>query len=162
MPLRGTKGGPAADGPFPWMPDGLHGRGRDARGASLPLRLRKPLWILTSAALAAAGAISRVDFGEAWIDVLNWVESLGGSAVWVFAAIYMVASVLLVPSTLLDIGVGALFGVVRGTLVLSASSLVGASMSFFVARYLLRGRLLERFRRDTRFVRVDHATERHG
>ena len=75
-----------------------------------PYGFRKPLWILIPAALAAAGAISRVDFGEAWIDVLNWVESLGGSAVWVFTAIYVVASVLLVPSTLLDIGAGSFAG----------------------------------------------------
>lgn len=112
--------------------------------------------------MAAAYGLARIDFHELWIDVLNRVEALGDSAVWVFAGIYVAATVLLLPSTLLDLGAGAIFGVVKGALLVSTAALAGASASFLIARYLLRGWLLERLGHDKRFHRIDHATEVHG
>src|SRR5262245_59559887 len=46
----------------------------------------------------------------------TWVESLGAIGPLVFIAGYIIATVALVPGSLLTLAAGALFGLVRGTL----------------------------------------------
>src|SRR4029077_8713443 len=70
-------------------------------------------------------------------------ESLGrfrGSA-WgpvVFAAVYAGAC-LVIPGSLITLAAGSLFGVVVGTAVVSAASVTGASLAFWLGRTLAPG-----------------------
>ncbi|MGH7821279.1 MAG: TVP38/TMEM64 family protein, partial [Candidatus Binatia bacterium] len=87
--------------------------------------------VVTAAALA-----SGVDLRREWVEALRWVRGLGPRAEAGFLAIYVPAALLLLPSTFLDLGAGTLFGVVRGSFLVSAGSLVAATASFLLARHL--------------------------
>src|SRR5947209_3758504 len=70
--------------------------------------------------------------------VLDWIAGLGIRGAIVFGAIYVVACVLFVPASILTLGAGALFGVVKGSIVVSVSATVGATAAFLVGRYMAR------------------------
>jgi uncharacterized membrane protein YdjX (TVP38/TMEM64 family) len=65
---------------------------------------------------------------------LDWVQGIGFWGAVLFAVAYVPAAVLFVPGSLLTLGAGFVFGVVKGTLVVSAGSTAGAAAAFLVAR----------------------------
>ena len=64
------------------------------------------------------------------------VDGLGAWGPVVFIATYAVACVAFVPASLLTLAAGALFGVVKGTLVVLTGATLGALGAFLIARYV--------------------------
>ncbi len=96
-------------------------------------------------------------------EVLAWIDGLGFWGPVVLAAVYVVATVLLVPGSLLTLGGGALFGVVTGTLTVSVGATLGACAAFLVGRYAARDWVAERFvAGNERFAAIDAAVGREG
>lgn len=118
------------------------------------------------AAVALLGAIiilSRVLPVQGWLENFNqWVDRLGYSGYLVFFAVYVLATVLFLPGSVLTIGAGLLFGVIGGSLAVSAASTTGAAFCFLIGRYVARDRLAKRLGRDPRFKAVDAAIGREG
>ncbi|MBC7350761.1 MAG: TVP38/TMEM64 family protein [Thermogutta sp.] len=94
--------------------------------------------------------------------VLAYVESIGLWGPVLLAAVYAVACVLFIPGSILTLGAGLLFGVVRGTITVSIASVVGATAAFLVGRTLLRGRIEEWVAANRRFRAIDRAVGEHG
>lgn len=92
----------------------------------------------------------------------GWLAGLGPAAPLVFAAVYIAATVVLVPGSLLTLAGGALFGVLRGTLIVFISAVLGASAAFLIARYFARERVARRVQRDERFAAIDRAIGASG
>jgi uncharacterized membrane protein YdjX (TVP38/TMEM64 family) len=92
----------------------------------------------------------------------EWLAGLGPAAPLVFAAVYLAATVLLVPGSLLTLAGGALFGVLRGTVIVLVAATLGASAAFLIARYLARERVARRVQRDERFAAIDRAIGASG
>lgn len=93
---------------------------------------------------------------------LDWVAGLGPTGVIAFIAIYVLACVFMVPGSVLTLGAGAVFGVVKGTLIVSAASTLGATAAFLVGRHLARERVARWIEGDARFRAVDEAVGREG
>jgi uncharacterized membrane protein YdjX (TVP38/TMEM64 family) len=91
-----------------------------------------------------------------------WVEGLGALGPLVFVAGYAVATVALVPGSLLTLAGGAIFGIVQGTLWVMLGASLGAIAAFLVARYLARGAVERRLARYPRFGALDRAIARQG
>jgi uncharacterized membrane protein YdjX (TVP38/TMEM64 family) len=72
----------------------------------------------------------------AWF--LEWVQGIGFWGAVLFAVAYVPAAILFVPGALLTLSAGFAFGVVKGTLVVSAGSTAGAAAAFLVARTVAR------------------------
>jgi uncharacterized membrane protein YdjX (TVP38/TMEM64 family) len=72
----------------------------------------------------------------AWF--LDWVQGIGFWGAVLFAVAYVPAAVLFVPGSLLTLSAGFVFGVLKGTLVVSAGSTAGAAAAFLVARTVAR------------------------
>jgi uncharacterized membrane protein YdjX (TVP38/TMEM64 family) len=73
------------------------------------------------------------DAWQGWITEHRLVGALG------FIAIYVSVTALSIPgATALTLIGGSLFGLVQGTMLVSAASVVGATLAMLVARYLLR------------------------
>lgn len=90
---------------------------------------------------------------------------IGGLGAWgpaLFILAYVAACVLLVPGTLLTLGAGALFGVVRGTIYVSLASTAGATAAFLIGRYLARDWVARRVERHPKFAAVSAAVRREG
>ena len=118
------------------------------------------------AAVVLLGAIillSRVLPVQVWLENFSqWVDRLGYSGYLVFYAVYVLATVLFLPGSVLTIGAGLLFGVIGGSLAVSAASTTGAAFCFLIGRYVARDRLAERLSQDPRFKAVDAAIGREG
>ncbi|MFS1523480.1 TVP38/TMEM64 family protein [Microbulbifer sp. 2304DJ12-6] len=78
-----------------------------------------------------------------------------------FALFYILVTGLSLPgAAILTIAAGAVFGLYWGTLIVSFSSSIGATLAFLVARYLLRDFVQERF--AVRLKMVNEGIEREG
>jgi len=95
-------------------------------------------------------------------DLLAWVDGLGALGVAVFGLAYVLACVLFIPGSLLTLGAGLLYGVVKGTALISVASTLGATAAFLVGRYLARAWVARRIRGNPKFQAIDEAVGREG
>ena len=93
-----------------------------------------------------------------WIQaVSDRVAGLGVAGIAIFCAGYVLAILLLVPSTVLAIAAGMVFGMPWGGVIAVASATIGATLAFLIGRYLARARVKGWVRRHEKFRAVDEA-----
>ena len=93
---------------------------------------------------------------------LSWVEASGPWGQVLFVIVYIVATVLLMPGSALGLGAGALFGVVRGSLLVSLAATLGATCAFLLGRYLARDWLPKKLEGRVAFTAMDEAVAQEG
>jgi uncharacterized membrane protein YdjX (TVP38/TMEM64 family) len=93
----------------------------------------------------------------AWF--LDWVQGTGFWGAVLVAVAYVPAAVLFVPGSLLTLGAGFVFGVVKGTLVVSAGSTAGAAAAFLIARTVARDWVSRRIAGRPRLAAIGRAVE---
>lgn len=94
--------------------------------------------------------------------VMTWIDQMGFWGPLAFGLIYAMATVLMIPASLLTIAAGAVFGLLTGIITVSLASTIGATFAFLIARYLARDWLSQQLRRDPKFAAVDQAIGREG
>ena len=87
----------------------------------------------------------------------QWVGSLGAWGPVVFGLIYVATCLVLLPASLLTFIAGAVFGVGVGALTVWLASVVGATLAFLAARYLVRDTVEAKARGNATFAAVDDA-----
>ena len=93
-----------------------------------------------------------------WIESLAArLDELGWAGVLLFAGLYVLATVLLVPMWTFAVVAGAMFGVVWGFALVAVSATTGATVAFLVARYALRERVKKRFDRNALLRTINRA-----
>lgn len=98
-----------------------------------------------------------------WLERFNdWVAGLGPKGLIVYIGVYALATVLFLPGSILTIGAGFLFGVLKGTIVVSAGSTIGASLAFLVSRYAARDWVAGKAAASPRFKAIDRAIGLQG
>lgn len=90
------------------------------------------------------------------------MRALGLSGYVLYAAVYAICIVFLVPASLLTLGAGAIFGVIGGSIVVTIGATAGATAAFVLAKTVLRARVQEMVQRKPKFRAVDRAIEREG
>ncbi len=95
-------------------------------------------------------------------SALDWVAGLGVWGMAIFVLLYVLATVLFLPGSILTLGAGALFGVLKGSIIVSISATLGATAAFLVGRYLARDWVATRISENPRFQSVDQAVAREG
>jgi uncharacterized membrane protein YdjX (TVP38/TMEM64 family) len=93
---------------------------------------------------------------------LEWAQGIGPWGAVLFAAAYVPAAVLLVPGSLLTLGAGFVFGVVKGTLIVSLGSTAGAAAAFIVGRSVARDWVDSRLAGRPRIAAIARAVETEG
>lgn len=101
-------------------------------------RLRRVLVALLSLVVLVT-VVSTVDLGSQLDRLVKRVEELGPWAPVLFLVLHAAAVVTLVPGIVFPLGAGFLFGVAGGTALSVLGKVIGSSLSFLVARYLLQG-----------------------
>jgi uncharacterized membrane protein YdjX (TVP38/TMEM64 family) len=91
-----------------------------------------------------------------------WVEGLGSWGPAAFVVGYALATVALVPGSVLTLAAGAIFGLGKGTALALVAATLGASAAFLVARYLARGVVERRLAGNERFAAIDRAIGTEG
>jgi uncharacterized membrane protein YdjX (TVP38/TMEM64 family) len=100
--------------------------------------------------------------GGALRSLLEWISSLGTIAPLVFIAAYIVACVLFIPGSIMTIGAGVLFGVVRGSIYVSIGATIGATLAFLIGRYYARDWVATKLAGNSTFNEIDAAVGREG
>ena len=95
-------------------------------------------------------------------QAIDWVGQLGPWGPIIFIAIYIAATVLFIPGSVLTLGAGAVFGVVWGSIYVSIASTLGATAAFLVGRYLARDAIARKIEGNERFAAIDKAVAGEG
>ena len=95
-------------------------------------------------------------------EALDWIGKLGPWGPVIFVGLYVVATVLFVPGSVLTLGAGAVFGVVLGSVCVSISATLGATAAFLVGRYLARDAIARKIERNEKFATIDRAVADEG
>jgi len=66
-----------------------------------------------------------------------WVHGFGLWAPLVFMSVYLIGPALFLPGSILTLAGGALFGPMWGTVYSLTAATAGATVTFFIARYLI-------------------------
>lgn len=93
---------------------------------------------------------------------LDGIALLGPLGPVVFIAVYILACVLFIPGSILTLGAGVLFGVIRGSIFVSLASTTGATAAFLVGRYLARAWVAGKIEGNAKFKAIDEAVAREG
>jgi uncharacterized membrane protein YdjX (TVP38/TMEM64 family) len=100
---------------------------------------------------------------QQWLRNFNeWVGQIGVLGIFIFIAVYAVATVLMAPGSILTIGAGFAFGLWKGFLAVSGGATLGASLAFLVARFIARGKVEAIAKRNDKFRKIDNAIGQKG
>lgn len=92
----------------------------------------------------------------------GWVIGLGPLGWVLYALVYAVCCVLFVPASILTLGAGALYGLWTGTAVVLAGATLGATLSFLLAKSVLRKRIERMTAGNAKFQALDRAIGKEG
>ncbi|TAL63784.1 MAG: TVP38/TMEM64 family protein [Legionella sp.] len=92
--------------------------------------------ICTLSALAVL-ITSAIVFQQHSLEIIDWIDDLGWLAPVLFILIYCLATLLLLPTMVLTLAGGALFGPVIGTIFNLFGATLGAALAFLITRHWL-------------------------
>ena len=92
----------------------------------------------------------------------QWIETHRTLAWAAFVGAYIVATVLIMPGSVLTLAAGFVFGLPLGLVLVSAGSVLGAVSAFLVGRFFARDWVAERIATLPRMRALDMATQHEG
>ncbi len=95
-------------------------------------------------------------------SALDWIAGLGAVGMVVFVALYIVVTVLFLPGSILTLGAGVVFGVIRGSILVSIAATLGATAAFLVGRYFARDWVAAKIEGNAKFSAIDRAVADEG
>jgi uncharacterized membrane protein YdjX (TVP38/TMEM64 family) len=129
--------------------------------ASLSTSGSRALIVLALVALLALAVVTLPV--RDWLQAaLIWTAGHPASAALSFIALYIVASVCLVPGLILTLAAGALFGLAWGTVMASLGSVLGATAAFLLGRTLARNWIRQRIESWPKIRALDRAIGARG
>jgi uncharacterized membrane protein YdjX (TVP38/TMEM64 family) len=125
----------------------------------------KDIWklVLFAAVVLSLIVLARVfGLGERLQELRDWIAGMGNLGMVAYVGLYIVAVVAAVPGLPISIAGAAIFGALKGVILVSIGSTLGASLAFLIARYLARDAIYRRLSGNDKFQRLDRLTEQHG
>lgn len=123
-------------------------------------------WLkLLALAMGVAGLVVLFTFFPvtAWlVTVVEWIRGQGRTGWLFFAVAYVVATVLLLPGSVLTIGGGFAYGPLWGLMLVSPVSVLAATTAFLLARTVARDWVVRRLGDDPRLAAIDVAVGQSG
>ena len=95
-------------------------------------------------------------------DWLRWVEDNMAVGAFAYIAVYVAATVLLIPASFLSLAAGAIFKLWLGIVVVWTGATVGQTLAFLVGRYLLRDWVEGLAKKHPKWRAVDRALLKEG
>lgn len=121
---------------------------------------RYGLGVIVAAALVAGLLLLPVNH---WALLLvEWIRDAGAVGVVVYTLAYILATVLLLPGSILTLGAGFAYGPVWGTVLVSPVSVVAATLAFVLGRTVARNWVSRRMEKNPRFAAINKAIGESG
>ncbi|MBK8726830.1 MAG: TVP38/TMEM64 family protein [Holophagaceae bacterium] len=99
----------------------------------------------------------------AWVKAFAlWVQGAGWVGAAAFFLIYVLATVLALPALPMTLVAGIIYGPVLGTLLMSPSSVAGATAAFLLGRTVLRRSVTAKLAASPRLAALDGAVAKEG
>lgn len=95
-------------------------------------------------------------------SVLQRISDLGPWAPPLFILAYAISCLIFFPGVILTLGAGILFGVLKGTFLVSVGASIGAACAFLISRHFAREWVERRFGSNPTFRAIDGAVAREG
>ncbi|MEO0853380.1 MAG: VTT domain-containing protein, partial [Cyanobacteria bacterium J06648_11] len=95
-------------------------------------------------------------------NVLASIDNLGPAGPLAFIGLYIVSTVAFLPGSILTLGAGVVFGVVKGAIFVFIGAMIGATAAFIVGRYVARDWVAKRIAGNDKFQAIDNAIAREG
>jgi uncharacterized membrane protein YdjX (TVP38/TMEM64 family) len=118
--------------------------------------------LVTGLVLLALAAARYFQLQQLLYTSLLWVKTLGYLAPIAFIGIYNLATVLLIPGSLLTIGGGVIFGVIWGSLYVLIAATLGATLAFLIGRYFSRNWVRQQIDKYPKFKAIEAAVAKEG
>jgi uncharacterized membrane protein YdjX (TVP38/TMEM64 family) len=100
---------------------------------------------------------------DTWLlGLVERIRDTGMAGSGLYVVLYVVATVLVMPASVLTLGAGFVYGPVYGSLLVVVASNLAALAAFLLGRTTLRGRVARRLEGKPRFAAVDAAVARQG
>ncbi len=96
------------------------------------------------------------------VNALAWIDGLGAIAPLAFILLYIVITVAFVPASIVTLGAGVVFGVLKGSALVFVGAMLGATAAFLVGRYVARGWVASKIAGSPRFQAIDDAIAQSG
>ncbi|PCJ52498.1 MAG: hypothetical protein COA70_12170 [Planctomycetota bacterium] len=93
---------------------------------------------------------------------MEWVRGQGLAGAVIVGLGYVVATVLMIPGSLITIMIGAIYGPWLGTAVVSPASVVGATLAFLLGRSVFRSSIELKMGNNPKFHALTTAVEKEG
>jgi uncharacterized membrane protein YdjX (TVP38/TMEM64 family) len=129
-------------------------------GGRLKPKLKLLRWFFLGAAFIVA--VKYFNVQGLLRSALSWIAGLGPWGPIIFIIIYIFATVLFVPGSILALGAGVLFGAIWGSVYVSIGATIGAASAFLIGRYLARGWVTKQIEGSDMFKAIDKAVAREG
>ena len=95
-------------------------------------------------------------------NTLTWIQNLGSTGAIVFILIYIIATIAIIPGSILTLGAGFIFGVIWGSVYVLIGAILGETLAFLIGRYLARDWIKQKIAKNQTFTAIDRALNREG
>lgn len=95
-------------------------------------------------------------------NALNWIDGLGAIAPIVFVIMYIIITVAFLPASVVTLGAGAVFGIIKGTIFVFIGAMLGATAAFLIGRYIARDWVAQKVSGNRIFKAIYDAIEKEG
>ena len=102
------------------------------------LNTNRRLLLFALSLLLLAALTYWLPVAETLLGLLHWINQYRGFAWLLFVCLYVVATVLMVPGTILTVSAGFVFGLTAGVALVSVASTLAATAAFLVGRLIAR------------------------
>ncbi|MBE9018662.1 TVP38/TMEM64 family protein [Chroococcidiopsidales cyanobacterium LEGE 13417] len=103
-----------------------------------------------------------INLPELLRQALQGIENLGAIGAIAFILLYVIATVALIPGTILTLGAGVVYGAGFGSIYVFIGATLGATAAFLVGRYLARGWVAKKIASQQKFQAIDEAVGKEG
>ena len=134
----------------------------NAKGTSKNTGSKRKVIIFIVVIMVLLAAAKYFHIQELFRRSLEGVGSLGAWGLFLFVGIYILACVLFLPGSVLTLTGGALFGFIKGAILVSISATLGATCAFLIGRHLARDWVAKKIQANDRFKAMDEAVAREG
>ncbi len=112
--------------------------------------------------LVLAFVLWKFPVDEGLLSLVEWIKGQGSVGFIVYILVYIAAAVLFIPGSIITLGAGFAYGVLTGSILVSIASILGATASFLVGRYLARDWVAKKVANNESFRRIDNAVAGRG
>lgn len=96
------------------------------------------------------------------VELVEWIDGLGAIAPLVFILAYIVVTVAFLPASIVTLGAGFVFGVVKGSILVFIGAMLGATAAFLVGRFVARDWIAKKVEGKQFFKSLDNAIAEEG